>query len=102
MMAGTGGGASMSSKTLSSARPEANDTSRPKRPFRGPKRPRNMQADISVEPLRGRREHFHSFSNPFHRNPLLWYGGKTRCRASFGKALKRAGTHSGLLLCFTF
>jgi hypothetical protein len=30
MMAGTGGGASMSSKTLSSALPEANDTSSPK------------------------------------------------------------------------
>ena len=85
----------MSSKTLSSARPEANDTSRPKWPFRGRKRPRNMQADTSVDPPRGRREHFHLLSNPFHRNPLLWYGGKTRCRASFGKALKRAGTHSG-------
>src|ERR671933_427349 len=95
MMAGTGGGALMSSKTLSSARPEANDTSRPKWPFRGRKRPRNMQTYTSVEPPRGRREHFHLLSNPFRRNPLLWYGGKTRCRASFGKALKRAGTHSG-------
>ena len=45
MMAGTGGGASMSSKTLSSAPLEANDTGRTNQLFLGCPGPATPQAD---------------------------------------------------------
>src|ERR671912_476173 len=54
-MVGTDGGASISSKTLSSAPPEANDTSSLKWSFRSGKHPRSMQADTRERDNEGER-----------------------------------------------